>query len=619
MAVTPISQTFSIQQNPNAAVSGRFITSIDVFFGAKDATLPVTMELRNVVAGYPGDTVLAFGRVTKNTGDVNISDTGATATTFTFPSPVYVETETEYAMVLLSNSPDYTVWISRMGDIDIGGTRTISEQPHTGVLFKSANSTAFAPSPMEDLKFTVKCASFDTSAAGLVTLQNDDVPLATLSRNPIIMDETTTLKIKHPDHHMYATSNNVTIAGVSSGASTTLNGAISATASTLTLTDGGNFDDTSGQYSKLANGLWYIKVDDEIMTYTTISTNAVSGLSRGVDGTTAAAHTDGATVELYQTNKIPYTEINKTHTAIANIEIDSYTVTLTTTPVTDGSGSTSEFGGISVTATENAIMDYMQTIIGSMEFPNTGIFTKAITTTATSPSGTQTSFISGRDNKVASPDSRFPLNDNYKYDVPRMVASSINETNELSSLRSYQTTLTLISGTSGISPVLDLQRSTLLTVANRLNNVDSSSDVYPTTDFVSSELAEGDNNAAIYLTKQVTLDSLATSLKVLFAAHRPATSEIKVMYKILSADISEDFQTLGFTYFNDDGSADTTVQSSADEDDFQDYIYSAGVTDDGIGTPLDEFISFQIKIIMQGTNCAEPPRLKDFRVLALAT
>ena len=200
-----------------------------------------------------------------------------------------------------------------------------------------------------------------------------------------------------------------------------------------------------------------------------------------------------------------------------------------------------------------------------------------------------------------------------------MVASSINETNELSSLRSYQTELTMSSRTSAMSPVIDLQRSTLLTVANRLNNVDSSSDVYPTTDFVSSELPEGDNNAAIYLTKQVTLDSLATSLKVLFAAHRPSTSEIKVMYKILGADVSEDFQTLGFTYFNDDGSADTTVQPSSDEDDFQDYIYSAGVTDDGIGTPLDEFISFQIKIIMQGTNCANPPRLKDFRVLALAT
>ena len=51
---------------------------------------------------------------------------------------------------------------------------------------------------------------------------------------------------------------------------------------------------------------------------------------------------------------------------------------------------------------------------------------------------------------------------------------------------------------------------------------------------------------------------------------------------------------------------------------FQEYEYSAGVTDDGLGTPLDEFISFQIKIVMKGTNTAEPPRLKDLRAIALA-
>jgi len=34
---------------------------------------------------------------------------------------------------------------------------------------------------------------------------------------------------------------------------------------------------------------------------------------------------------------------------------------------------------------------------------------------------------------------------------------------------------------------------------------------------------------------------------------------------------------------------------------------------------LGEFTGFQIKIIMQGTNCAAPPRLKDLRILALAT
>ena len=40
---------------------------------------------------------------------------------------------------------------------------------------------------------------------------------------------------------------------------------------------------------------------------------------------------------------------------------------------------------------------------------------------------------------------------------------------------------------------------------------------------------------------------------------------------------------------------------------------------DGIGDALPEFIAFQIKIIMQGTNTSTPPRLKDLRVLALAT
>jgi len=616
---SPLAQTFTVEADAESEITGRFLTSVDIYFSAKDDTLPVTLEIRNVHYGYPGNKILPFSRVVKNTGDVNVSDTAATATTFTFSELVFVEIETEYAIVLKTATPNYNVWTSKIGDIDVGGTRTISKQPHVGILFKSASSTTMVPASREDLKFAVKTAKFDTTAAGLVTLTNDDVSTVTLGRNSIIMDETTVLKIKHQDHHMYATTNNVTIAGVVSGASTTLNGAMTAATTTLTLTSGTSFDDTSGKYSKLANGLWYIKIDDEIMTYTTISTNAISGLSRGVDNTTAAIHADGATVYLYQSNKIPFTEINKTHTALANIEIDSYTVTLTTTPVTDGSAGTTEFGGTAVTATENAMMDYMQTIISVLEFENTAIGSKAITTSATSPAGTQTSFTSGRNNKTAVPDITFPLNDNYRFEFPHMIASAINETNELASLRSYQTELTLSSKTESLSPVLDLDRSSVITISNRLNNVDSSSDVYPTSEYVSSELAEGDQNAAIYLTKQVTLENIATGLKVIFAAHRPSTNDIKVMYKILGSDESIDFESLGFRYFNDDGSADDTVQPSADINDFQDYFYTAGVTDDGIGTPLQEFISFQLKIIMQGTNTSTPPRIKDLRIIALAT
>ena len=67
------------------------------------------------------------------------------------------------------------------------------------------------------------------------------------------------------------------------------------------------------------------------------------------------------------------------------------------------------------------------------------------------------------------------------------------------------------------------------------------------------------------------------------------------------------------------GSTDVTTPVSLDVDDFRDYVYTAGVTDDGIGVPLPEFNTFAIKIVMQGTNAAEPPRIRDLRIIALAT
>ena len=91
---------------------------------------------------------------------------------------------------------------------------------------------------------------FDTTGAGNLTLTNDVVPSQTLGNNPIVMTNgNTALKVNHGDHGMHSTSNNVIISGVKSGAETTLNGAIS-DATTITLTSGTNFDDTSGKFSR---------------------------------------------------------------------------------------------------------------------------------------------------------------------------------------------------------------------------------------------------------------------------------------------------------------------------------------------------------------------------------
>ena len=117
---SPLAQTFIVPTDPAVEASGRFLTSIDVYFAAKDDNLPITLEIRNVMTGYPGHKTLPFSKVVKAAADVNVSDTGATATTFTFPSLVFVEAETEYALVLKCATPEYNVWITRMGDTDVG-------------------------------------------------------------------------------------------------------------------------------------------------------------------------------------------------------------------------------------------------------------------------------------------------------------------------------------------------------------------------------------------------------------------------------------------------------------------------------------------------------------------
>ena len=70
------------------------------------------------------------------------------------------------------------------------------------------------------------------------------------------------------------------------GVSTTLNGNISNSATTIALTDASSFS-SAGK----------IKINNEIISYAGKSTNNLTGCTRGVNSTTAVAHTSGATVD----------------------------------------------------------------------------------------------------------------------------------------------------------------------------------------------------------------------------------------------------------------------------------------------------------------------------------
>ena len=148
----------------------------------------------------------------------------------------------------------------------------------------------------------------------------------------------------------------------------------------------------------------------------------------------------------------------------------------------------------------------------------------------------------------------------------------------------------------------------MIAIGNRLNQINSSSDLAIASDYVSSTESDADNNAMIYCTRKVNLKTPASSVKVIADFFRPPTTDLKVMYKVLSNDDSTPFDELDWIYFNTDGSPDITTERDARN--FKEYEFTA--------ENLPEFSAFAVKIVGQGTNTSVVPLVSALRCLALA-
>jgi hypothetical protein len=189
----PLAQTFEVQ-DPN----GIFLTKCDLFFKTKDqGELPVTVQIRTVSLGLPTQEILPFAEVSLDPSQISVSDDASVPTTFTFPAPVFLETQNSYAIVIISNSDSYECWISRMTEEDVSTLNRpesekiiVSQQPSLGSLFKSQNGATWDPSQLEDLKFTLYRAEFN-SQQGNFKLYNPNLgvgnrQITSLRSNPIV-------------------------------------------------------------------------------------------------------------------------------------------------------------------------------------------------------------------------------------------------------------------------------------------------------------------------------------------------------------------------------------------------------------------------------------------------
>ena len=206
----PLAQTFLVNQ-----AGGVFLSKINIYFNSKDAgNTPVTLQLRNVVNGYPGPNIVPMSEVTLNPSSVNVSADASASTTFTFPSPVYLNDGQEYCFVLLANSDAYTVWVAKMGELDIASNQAISKQPYAGVMFKSQNASTWTAAQDEDIKFEIFRCSFNTGVTGEAVFNNDNVNTVTLSQDPFSTTNTSNVvKVFHANHGLL-NGQKTTIAGV---------------------------------------------------------------------------------------------------------------------------------------------------------------------------------------------------------------------------------------------------------------------------------------------------------------------------------------------------------------------------------------------------------------------
>jgi hypothetical protein len=446
------------------------------------------------------------------------------------------------------------------------------------------------------------------------------------------------LEVSHFDHGMYANNNKLELTGVNSNiAPTTLTAPLTVSeTATIFVGDSSDFETFEGVAVSATNP-GYAKIGDEIISYESATGNELRTLSRSIEGK-AQSHEINSKVEKYEFNGVSLRRINGVVHDIYDTGIDSsgyYIEIDRSSNGTDRSNDASlasspqlsftgflNGGGDSVYASENIQFNAVLPRFNIVAPGDTTSVSAVIrTTSGTSIDGTETSF------NLLNEVEPVELNSFNNLKSTRIVCSRINELQQptfenVSGRRSFTTAITLNTTDENLSPIINLDESTVQFASNYLNR--------PVTDFVADSRSNSilnDPHAATYVSNQVNLSQPASSLKVLLSAYRHPSADIRVLYSLVrqdSAEIEQSFELFpGYENIEatSDGSfrvvdeslntghPDTKVPASLDGQ-FLEYEFNAN--------DLGEFTGYSIKIVMSGTDQANPPIISDLRTIALA-
>jgi hypothetical protein len=508
--IDPLAQSFHIAQQ-----NGVFATKVDVFFESKDPNgLPMWGQLRAMENGYPAEQIMGGSTIFKYPSEITTSTDASVATTFEFVEPVFLAPGKEYCWVMLSTVPTFKVWISKVGDFELGTTdRKITQQSFLGSLFKSQNNSTWTASQWEDLKFKLHVADFGASGTALIS--NTPIPQRLLPADPLSVDSAdATITVSQASHGLLVggtvnISGSPAFAGITAG---NINGA-----RTVTKVDGNAY-----QFEAGAN-----------------STSAEIG------------------------------------------------------------------GGSALLADQNIRMDQANINIATLLPMGTKISPSINTITGQSIAGTETAY------QVNTSYTPFTLGKEIYFDFPQLIANAANETAQISGEKSLNIKLGMSTEDSFVSPVIDMQRASVLATNNIIDRqaAGAAAGFNVPMNYVAETDPKGGSSAAKHITIPVTLAEDAVGLKLFISANKPNGASFDVYFRTSSGDA--ELNDIAFTAVN----PLTSLITDNDPNTFREYEYLIG----GNTGTLDAFNSFQIKIVMVSENNAKVPVFRDMRTIAMAT
>ena len=451
------------------------------------------------------------------------------------------------------------------------------------------------------------------------------------------------------NHGMHSSGNVVTLSDFSGGLTnrTTLSASYPNTGTgNISIASTENFG-TFENVGVSASNLGYVRIGNEIISYTGFSAGGgLTGITRGVNNTTPTTHSQNDIVYKYEMSGVSLMRINTTHNLndveLASqggpetaITLDSYTVKVDMSSgdnATDRSGSgtlpalkfasTLNNGGVSAKSTYNIPFEMVKPNWNITSPTGTSIRPSIRTVSGSSISGSDGSFV----DKGFQP---LSLNQENWFNSPRIVASPVNEDQYLTSLpanKSLTVNVNLNTRNTKISPMIDLDQTSLVFTSNRVNA--------PVGDYATNldvKTTDQDPHRFFYVTKNITLENEATSLQVCIDAYMSNASDVRVFYSLNQPGGVDDSIFVPFPGYknlnpsrpgividpaNNDGSSDIRVptkdnfESNPSLSMFSEYRFTAD--------RIPSFTNFRIKIIGTSTNQAFAPQISNLRVVALA-